>query len=97
MSRSEPSAALSLRQWPLLVVVVGVLVGIGVAFLGETTWRLGCLLIGLSLVVGALERLLLPSREAGLLEVRSKGFDVAVLALAGLAVLTLSMIVPPGR
>lgn len=97
MSRSEPSAALSMRQWPLLVVVVGVLVGIGVVFLGENTWRLGCLLIGLSLVVGALERLLLPSREAGLLEVRSKAFDVAVLALAGVAVLTLSMVVPPGR
>ena len=97
MSRSEPSAARSLRQWPLLVVVVGVLAGIGVVLGGDGTWRLGCVLIGLSLVVGALERLLLPSREAGLLEVRSKGFDVAVLAVAGLAVLTLSMVVPPGR
>jgi hypothetical protein len=97
MSRSEPSAARSLRQWPLLVVVVGVLVGIGVVFVGDATWRLGCVLIGLSLVVGALERLLLPSREAGLLEVRSKGFDVAVLAVAGLAVLALSMAVPRGR
>lgn len=97
MTRSEPSAALSLRQWPLLVVVVGVLAGIGVVFLGNTTWRPGCLLIGLSLLVGAVERLLLPSREAGLLEVRSKPFDVAVLALAGLAVLVLSLAVPASR
>ncbi len=97
MSRSEPSAARSVRQWPLLVVVVGVLVGIGVTFLGDDTWRFGCLLIGVSLVVGALERLLLPSRAAGLLEVRSKPFDVAILGLAGLAVLVLSIAVPAGR
>lgn len=86
-----------MRQWPLLVVVVGVLAGIGVAFLGDATWRFGCLLVGLSLVVGALERLLLSRRAAGLLEVRSKGFDVAVLALAGLSVLVLSIAVPAGR
>ena len=85
------------RPWPLLVVVAGVLAGLVVAWLGETTWRLGCLLIGGSLVVGALERLLLPERDAGLLSVRGKAFDVAVLALTGVAVLVLAVVVPPGR
>jgi hypothetical protein len=56
-----------LRQWPLLIVVIGVLAGLVVSFLGESTWRLGCLLIGASLGVGAVERIALPSRDAGLL------------------------------
>lgn len=97
LSRQEPNAALSLRQWPLLVVVVGVVVGLAVAWLGEATWRLGCLLIGGSLLVGAVERIVLPDREAGLLQVRGKGFDVAVLALTGVAVLVLAVVVPGGR
>lgn len=97
MTRPEPNAALSLRQWPLLVVVLGVLAGLVVVMLGDSTWRPGSLLIGASLVVGALERLVLPSRGAGLLQVRSKPFDVSVLALAGVAVLVLAVAVPAGR
>jgi hypothetical protein len=97
VTRPEPNAALSLRQWPLLVVVVGVLAGLVVVVVGETTWRAGSLLIGASLVVGALERLVLPSRGAGLLQVRSKPFDVSVLALAGVSVLVLAVAVPAGR
>ena len=88
---------MSLRQWPLLVVVVGVVAGLVVAWLGESTWRIGCLMIGGALVVGAAERLALADREAGLLQVRSKAFDVAVLALTGAAVIVLAIIVPPGR
>jgi hypothetical protein len=97
VSRPEPNAALPLRQWPLVVVVVGVVVGLGIVGLGNGTWRPGCLLVGASLLVGAVERLVLPSRGAGLLQVRSKGFDVAVLTLAGLGVVVLAVLVPSGR
>lgn len=97
MSRPDTAAGASVRQWPLVVVVVGVLAGLVVAWLGETTWRLGCLVIGGSLLVGAVERLLLPDREAGLLQVRGKAFDVAVLTLTGLAVVALAIAVPSGR
>jgi hypothetical protein len=88
---------MSLRQWPLLVVVVGVVAGLVIAWLGESTWRIGCLMIGAALVVGAVERVVLADREAGLLQVRGKAFDVAVLALAGAAVIVLAVVVPPGR
>jgi hypothetical protein len=97
VSRPAPGAARSSRQWPLVVVVVGVLAGLVVAWLGTTTWRLGCVLVGLALLVGAVERLVLGEREAGLLQVRGKGFDVVVLAVLGLAVVTLALVVPPGR
>jgi hypothetical protein len=88
---------MSLRQWPLLVVVVGVVGGVLLAMLGNSSWRAGCLLVGGALLVGAVERVVLPSREAGLLEVRSKPFDVTVLALAGVAVVALAIAVPAGR
>lgn len=87
----------AVRRWPLLVVVGGVLAGIVTATLGEDTWRAGCLLVGVSLLVGAVERAVLPARGAGLLEVRGRPFDVTVLALTGLAVVVLALVVPPGR
>jgi hypothetical protein len=85
------------RPWPLLVVVGGVAAGLGIALVGTNSWRLGCLMIGGALAVGAVERLVLPARQAGLLEVRSRWFDVAVLGLAGAAVIALAIAVPDGR
>ena len=98
MPRPESSAAAkSLRQWPLLVIIAGVAAGLVIVFLGQSTWRLGCLVIGASLAVGAVERIALPSREAGLLQVRSKGFDVAVLLLGAVAIIALAIAVPDRR
>ena len=97
MTRPDTGAALQQRPGPLLVVVAGVALGLVVGLLGESTWRLGSLLIGVSLLVGAVERLVLPDRAAGLLRVRTKPFDVAVLALAGAAVVALALVVPSGR
>jgi hypothetical protein len=95
-ARTEPTAAArTLRAWPLLVVLVGVVAGLVIALLGE--WRLGCLVIGGSLGVGAIERIALPSREAGLLQVRSKAFDVGMLIVLAAAVLVLAVLVPMGN
>jgi len=83
--------------WPLLVVIVGVAAGLVLALAGPDTWRLGCLVIGGALLVGAGERAVLPPRAAGLLQVRGRWFDVAVLALAGAAIIALAVVVPEGR
>lgn len=97
-ARRDPGgAARPRRQWPLLLVSAGVLGGLVSAFLGPATWRPGCEAIGGSLVLGALLRLVLPTRRAGLLQVRSKGFDVAVLLLTGCAIVALAVVVPPAR
>ena len=53
-------------------------------------------MIGGSLVVGAIERMALPSREAGLLQVRSKAFDAGMLIILGLAIVVLAVAVPMG-
>jgi membrane associated rhomboid family serine protease len=85
------------RQWPLLLVVAGVLGGLVSAFLGPATWRPGCVVVGSSLVLGALLRLVLPTRAAGLLQVRGKAFDVVVVLLTGAAIIALAVVVPPAR
>ena len=51
-------------------------------------------MIGGSLGVGAIERIALPSRDAGLLQVRSKAFDVGMLALLSAAIVVLAVVVP---
>jgi hypothetical protein len=94
MSRVSGPVSRSLRMGPLLVVVIGVAVGLAIAVLGDQTWRIGGLIIGTSLLIGAVIRGALPSRDAGLLHVRSRGFDIAVLALGGVAIIALSIAVP---
>lgn len=81
----------SLQQWPLLIVVGGVALGLAIAALANDAWRVGCLVIGGSLIVGAIERVVLPRRDAGLMQVRSQTFDVAVLALGGAAIIVLAL------
>ena len=67
-----------------------------IALVGESSWRLGCLVIGGSLGLGAVERIALPSREAGLLQVRSKVFDAGMLIVLGAAIVALALAVPTG-
>ncbi|MGO1974046.1 MAG: DUF3017 domain-containing protein [Propionibacteriaceae bacterium] len=82
-------------QWPLLIIVAGVVVGLGIAVLGE--WRMGALVIGTSLTIGAVERTLLTRRAAGMLQVRSKAFDVILLLAMGVGIIVLAILVPDHR
>jgi hypothetical protein len=82
-------------EWPLLVVLAGVLMGIGIMATGH--WRMGSTGIGLAVTVGAVLRLVLPRESAKLLAVRSKLVDVIVLFVGGLGILALAWIVPPQR
>jgi hypothetical protein len=86
------TSARSLTQWPLLIVI-GIVVA-GLALVVVQHWRLGTGVIGAGLCLGALERALLPRRVAGLLQVRSRVFDVSFLLCAGAAVIVLAFIVP---
>lgn len=86
------ASARSLTQWPLLIVLGIVVAGLGLVAVQH--WRMGTALIGVGLCVGAAERAFLPRRMAGLLQVRSRAFDVTVLLGAGGAVLVLAFIVP---
>ncbi|MDX6209336.1 MAG: hypothetical protein QOF82_1054 [Frankiales bacterium] len=78
----------------LPVAVVLLIAGGGVAAIMLSHWRRGMFLVGLAALVAALLRLVLRSRDAGLLVVRSRAFDVLALTLMGAAVLVLTAVVP---
>ena len=83
------------RQWPLLTVLGGGVVGLGLVALDH--FRIGALILGVSVLFAALARLVLPARRVGLLVVRSRAFDVLVLTSMGTALVVFSIIVPPSR
>lgn len=80
------AAALTQQQWPLLLVLVVMLVGLIVVW---WSWPVGCLIIAGGVCLGALLRLTLPRRWAGLLIVRNRVFDVLFMTLVGVGLIAL--------
>ena len=78
------------RQWPLLAVCVGVLVGLLVTIL---EFRAGTLIIGAALLGGAALRWSLPS--VGMLAVRSRYTDVLTYGVLGVVIAMLAMMAQP--
>lgn len=75
-----------------LLVLAVCMVGVGIVVTGE--WRTGIRVFGGALLLGALVRLVLPNRDAGMLAVRVKPFDVLMLAALGSALLFLAGSIP---
>jgi hypothetical protein len=88
----RPLLAGLLRQLPLLAVLVTV--GIGLLLVAVDHWRRGLVVIGLTLVVAAVLRLLLPVRRVGFLAVRSRPMDVVLLAGTGLVLTVVALMIP---
>lgn len=81
-----------MADWPLAAVVAGLALGLGVTVgLG---WEPGLLLVGVALLGAAGLRAWLPSERAGLLAVRSRVLDTAVLAVVGVGVIGLAVTLP---
>lgn len=66
--------------------------GIGIVALGP--WRTGLTVMGAALIMGAGGRLVIADHNAGMLKVRRKSLDVVFMVLLGVALITLSVIVP---
>lgn len=75
-----------------LLAMVGVLVGVFLA--ARDDWRLGVRWMAGSLLFAAACRLLLPSRQAGMLAVRHRVIDVAVLVGVGAMLIFLAGSIP---
>ncbi|SNR57555.1 DUF3017 domain-containing protein [Blastococcus mobilis] len=88
----RPVLAGLLRQLPLLAVLV--MVGTGLLLVTFDHWRRGLVVIGLSLIIAGLLRLLLPVRRVGFLAVRSRPTDVVLLAVAGLVLAVTALTIP---
>lgn len=84
-----------LRTGELPALAVLLVVGAGVLGAGVLhSWRVGSAVIGLGLCLGAALRLTLPVRQAGMLVVRSRGVDAAVMLALGLALVALANTIP---
>ena len=79
---------------PYLIVLAGAATGMLIAWQGSKYAGRGAGLIGASLLVGALARLILPERYAGLLASRRKASDVLAFAVFGTAVLAVAIALP---
>jgi hypothetical protein len=75
-----------------LLILGAMVVGIGAAYLDD--WRLGVRIIGGAMGAAALLRLVLPQRDAGMLAVRHRLIDVALLAAIGAALVFLAGDIP---
>ena len=81
-----------LRQVPV-TVVLGVLL-LGLVAVTAHAWRHGTQVIGAALVLGAVLRVALPTRQAGLLVVRTRVFDATVLLVLGVGLVGLATSIP---
>jgi hypothetical protein len=82
------------KELPTLAVLAVVAAGLGIVALDH--WRVGALVVGVALLLGAGLRLTLRERQAGFLVVRSRGFDAAVLLALGFALVALANSIPDG-
>ncbi|WIY83275.1 DUF3017 domain-containing protein [Propionimicrobium sp. PCR01-08-3] len=90
LARGRRSEVLS--PWPLLAVLA--VFAIGILLVVNWHWRRGSVLIGGAVVLAGGLRLILPPKWVGLLKVRNKAFDVALMAGLGVAIMVLGMAVP---
>ena len=94
-SETDGDSGTSALAWlPYLIILAGVAAGMFVAWKGSKYAGRGAGLIGASLLAGAVARLILPPRYAGLLSSRRKASDVLALALFGAAVLAVAIALP---
>lgn len=83
------------NQLPMLAVLL--VSGTGLAAVAIHHWRKGLYVIGAGVVLGAVLRLLLPTRRVGLLAVRGRTRDVIALGTLGLGIVVLAALVPAVR
>ncbi|WP_405856830.1 DUF3017 domain-containing protein [Streptomyces sp. NBC_00090] len=94
--RAAPGdASAPARQWPLLSVLV--LAGIGLVVVGTDpfpqAFRVGTILVGVALLLGAVMRRVLPS--VGMLAVRSRFTDMITYGVMGGLIVLLALMVQP--
>jgi hypothetical protein len=87
------------RRYPstiggMFYLLVMAVVAFALALVVLDEWRTGIRLMGGALVFGALVRLVLRSRDAGMLAVRHKVLDAVILVLLGGALIFLAGSIP---
>ncbi len=81
------------RQWPLVSVLAGIV--LAMVFVALDRFRVGSVLLAISVLAAFFLRLALSDSRAGLLAVRRRSIDLVVLGVLGLGLAVLSVWVPP--
>jgi hypothetical protein len=68
--------------------------GTALVITARSDWRLGIQILGGALIAGALLRLVLANRDAGMLAVRNRFLDAALLSATGAALIALATSIP---
>ena len=79
-------------QWPLVSVYSGLLVSL--ATIVWVDFRIGAVLLALTVLGAFCLRYFLSDSAAGLLRVRRRRVDLTILALLGIVLLILALVVP---
>ena len=93
----DPSRGLLSRlpaESPMIAVLA--MAAVGLLRVGTANWREGSVLLGASLLLAAVLRILLPPDRAGLLAIRSRAIDVLAYTGLGLAVVVLAWTITRG-
>jgi len=83
-----------LKDIPFVVVLVVAAAGIGYSAVRPHHWLRGVGVVGVALLLAALFRFVLTDRQAGLLAIRRRPFDVVCYALLGSAILGVGALLP---
>ncbi len=93
-AQSQAAEPTGLAWVPYLIVLAGVAAGVFTVFQGSKYAAQGTGLLGCSLLVAGLVRLVLPPRLAGLLSSRRKTSDVLAFTAFGAGVLVVALMLP---
>jgi len=77
----------------IYLVCAGMLL-VGLAVVAAGPWRSGVTLMGISFALAFVMRMVLPDKHAGMLRVRRRLIDMAVLAVCGGLMLALAVLIP---
>ena len=83
--RLRADSSLRLR-WLAVVVAI---TAVGVVLVSTGRWEVGAVTVGVAMIVGALIRAVVPSRNVGLLKVRTKVVDVSGMLLVGIGIIVM--------
>lgn len=83
------------NPWPAAAALAVMVVGVGLAIAG--LWKPACLVFSAAMALAGVLRLVLSREAAGLLVVRRKSIDVAVLFFFAVGIGVLTWIVPTAR
>jgi Protein of unknown function (DUF3017) len=84
-----------LRTW-MSAALVGLIAAAGMALVLTQHWRRGAVLLGVSLLVAAVLRGVVPPERAGLLVIRSRAVDVGCYVVLGAVMIILAVQITRG-